>query len=99
MELVHTDAVGKLENFFNDFNYYVTFLDDFSRKCWVFLIKNKSDVPDTFIKFYNFISNTTSFKIINVKSDHGTEYINKNLIKFMESKGINFIHSTQGNSQ
>ena len=99
MELVHTDAVGKLENFFNDFNYYVTFLDDFSRKCQVFLIKNKSDVPDTFIKFYNFISNTTSFKIINVKSDHGTEYINKILIKFMESKGINFIHSTPGNSQ
>jgi len=23
----------------------------------------------------------------------------KNLIKFMESKGINFIHSTPGNSQ
>ena len=71
----------------------LTFLDDFSRKCWVFLFKSKSNVPDTFIKFYNFISNTTPLKIINVinvKSDHGTEYINKNLIKFMESKGINF---------
>ena len=32
--------------------------------------------------------------MINVKSDHGTESINKNLIKFMESKGINFIHFT-----
>ena len=30
MELVHTDDVGKLENSFNGFNYYVTFLDDFS---------------------------------------------------------------------
>ena len=41
-------------------------------------IKNIStDVPDIFIKFYNFISNTTPFKIINVKSDHGTEYINE----------------------
>ena len=99
MELVHTDVVRKLEYSFNDFNYYVTFLDDFSRKCWVFLIKNKSDVPDTFIKFYNFISNTTSYKIINVKSDHGTEYINKNLTKFTDSKGINFIHLTPANHQ
>ena len=32
MELVHTDDVGKLENSFNDFNYYVTFLDDFFQK-------------------------------------------------------------------
>ena len=38
MELVHTDVVRKLENSFNDFNYCVTFLNDFSRKCWVFLI-------------------------------------------------------------
>ena len=39
----------------------------------VFFIKNKSDVPDTFIKFYNFISNATPFKIINITSDRGTE--------------------------
>jgi len=30
MELVHSDVVGKLETSYNDFNYYVTFLDDFS---------------------------------------------------------------------
>jgi len=48
--------------------------------------------------FITLISNTTPFKIINVKSDYGTEYINKNLIKFMESKGISFIHSTLGKS-
>jgi len=99
IEIIHTDVVGKLENSSNDFNYYITFLDNFSRKCWGFLIKNKSNVPDIFIKFYNFISNTTPFKIIIVKHDHGRECINKNLFKFMESKGINFIHSTPGNPQ
>jgi len=30
-----------------------------------------------FIKFHKFISNTTSYEIINFKSDNGTEYINK----------------------
>jgi len=32
MELVHSDVVGKLETSYNDFNYYVTFLDDFSKE-------------------------------------------------------------------
>jgi len=29
MKLVHSDVIGKQETFFNDFNYYVTFLYDF----------------------------------------------------------------------
>jgi len=32
MELVHSDVAGKLETSYNDFNYYVIFLDDFSKK-------------------------------------------------------------------
>ena len=39
LELVHTDVVGKLETSFQGYNYYLTFLDDFSRKCWVYLLK------------------------------------------------------------
>ena len=72
---------------------YVTFLDDFSRKIWVYLIKNKSDVLNIFIKFHKFVSNTTSYKIINFKSDNGTEYTNKTLTTYLENFGINFIHS------
>jgi len=93
MELVHSDVVGKLETSYNDFNYYVTFLDDFSRKFWVYLIKNKSDIPNIFIKFHKFIYNTTSYKIINFKSDNDTEYTNKTLTTYLEIFGINFIHS------
>jgi len=66
------------------------FLMIFQENVGFFLLKINQMFLILFIKFYNFISNTTSFKIINVKSDHGTDYINKNLIKFMESKGINF---------
>jgi len=99
MELVHTDVVGKLENSYLGFNYYVTFLDDYSHKVWVFLLKNKSDVYNTFIFFNKHILNTTPYKIINLKSDNGTEYINKNLISYLQSEGINFIHSIPGNPQ
>jgi len=93
MELVHSDVVGKLETSYNDFNYYVSFLDDFSWKFWVFLIKHKSDVLNIFIKFHKFISNTTSYNIITFKSDNGTEYFNKPLTNYLDGNGINFIHS------
>jgi len=43
----------------------------------------KSDVPNISIKFHKFISNTTSYKIINFKSDNDTEYINKTLTIYL----------------
>jgi len=51
LELVHTDVVNKLETSFQGYNYYLTFLDDFSRKCWIYPFKNKSDVYDKFVEF------------------------------------------------
>ena len=51
LELVHTDVVNKLETSFQGYNYYLTFLDDFSGKCWIYPFKNKSDVYDKFVEF------------------------------------------------
>jgi len=63
-----------------------------------FILSNiNQNVPNIFIKFHKFISNTTSYNIINFKFDHGTEYINKSLINYLENNGINFIHSVPGN--
>ena len=99
MKLVHSDVFGKLETYYNDFNYFVTFLDDLSRKFWVYLIKHKSDVTNIHNKSCKFISNITSYNIINLKSDNGTEYINKSLINNLNDNGVNFLHSVSGNLQ
>eukprot|EP00833_Pecoramyces_ruminatium_P016099 jgi/Orpsp1_1/1190131/evm.model.d7180000076770.1 len=96
LELVHSDVVGKLDNSYNNFNYYVTFLDDFTRKCWVYPIKHKNDVSEIFIKFHKLISNITNYKLKTLKSDNGTEYINHNFIDYLNNNGIQFIHSTPG---
>ena len=42
---------------------------------------------------------TTSYKIINFKSDNGTEYTNKTLTTYLENFAINFIHSVPGYPQ
>jgi hypothetical protein len=37
--------------------YFITFVDDFSRKFWVYFLKYKSDVFETFKKFKAMVEN------------------------------------------
>ena len=51
LELVHTDLWGPSPvASFGGSRYYITFIDDLSRKVWVYFLKNKSDVFETFKK-------------------------------------------------
>ena len=68
--------------------WFITFIDDRSRICWVYLLKEKSEVFQTFKKFYLMIKNQfqTSIKIL--RTDNGSEYINVVLGEFLSSNGI-----------
>ena len=49
LDLVHTDLWGPSPvASLGGSRYYITFIDDCSRKVWVYFLKNKSDVLDTF---------------------------------------------------
>ncbi|KAL6325362.1 hypothetical protein AAG906_023207 [Vitis piasezkii] len=52
LELVHTDLWGPSPvSSLGGSRYYITFIDDSSRKVWVYFLKNKSDVFETFKKW------------------------------------------------
>jgi transposase InsO family protein len=68
--------------------YFLTFIDDFSRKVWIYFIRHKSE---TFAKFKLWkveVENQTRRKIKCLKSDNGTEYKNYKLKDFREQHGI-----------
>ena len=44
LELVHSDVWGPAVASSGGFKYYVSFIDDYSRFCWIYLLKHKSDV-------------------------------------------------------
>ncbi|KAL4376447.1 hypothetical protein GQ457_02G008830 [Hibiscus cannabinus] len=51
LELIHTDLCGPITpESFSGKRYFISFVDDFSRKTWVFL-KEKSEAFETFKKF------------------------------------------------
>jgi hypothetical protein len=65
--------------------YYVIFIDDFSRKTWMYLLKMKDEVFDKFQEFKAEVENLTDKKIKTLRSDNGGEYTSKELISFLQS--------------
>jgi hypothetical protein len=60
LELVHTDVWGPTQiSSLGGSHYYVTFIDDATRKTWVYCIRQKSDVFDTFEKWKALVENET----------------------------------------
>jgi hypothetical protein len=60
-------------------NYYVSFIDAYSRFTWLYLIKRKYDVFDIFLQFQAHVEHLIKTKIISVQSDLGAEYHNLNV--------------------
>ncbi|MCO5611032.1 hypothetical protein L7F22_065281 [Adiantum nelumboides] len=68
--------------------YFVSFINDATRKVWVYPLRAKSDVLDTFKKFLAFVENQTGKKLRSLCSDNGGEYVSKAFIAFCAAKGI-----------
>ena len=51
LEIVHFDVWGRAKTRYMGNRYYVTFIDDHTRKVWVYFMKKKSEV---FTHFWNF---------------------------------------------
>ncbi|GAU34810.1 hypothetical protein TSUD_394360 [Trifolium subterraneum] len=52
LKLIHTDVCGPIKpRSLGKSNYFLLFVDDFSRKTWVYFLKEKSEVFENFKKF------------------------------------------------
>ena len=52
--------------------YYVTFIDDYSRKVWVYFLKQKFEVFSKFKLWKADVENQTGRKVKYLRSDNGT---------------------------
>jgi hypothetical protein len=60
LDLVHSDVCGPMSSpSLNGFLYYVIFIDDYSRKCWIYFLKAKSETSDKFKDYKAFIEKQT----------------------------------------
>jgi hypothetical protein len=63
LQLIHTDVRCSPVVSLSGFQYYVIFIDDFSRYAWLYPICLKSDVYTTSLKFKSLVENQFSTNI------------------------------------
>jgi hypothetical protein len=51
LELIHFDVWGKAIASSGGYQYFVSFIDDYSHFCWIYLLIHKSDVEKVFYAF------------------------------------------------
>ena len=88
-ELVHTDVWGLCRTASTlRFQYFVTFIDDYSRCTWLFLMKNRAELYSIFQKFYAEILTQFNIFIRVLRSDNAGEYFSTPFISFMSQHRI-----------
>jgi hypothetical protein len=78
---VHVLSLGKSV-------YYVSFIDDFSRKTWIYFLRNKSEVFDKLKEFKALVENQTKKKIKVFRTNSGGEFCRNEFEEFCKKCGI-----------
>ena len=100
LELVHTDVWGQAQvQSLGGSHYYVTFIDDATRKTWVYCIIQKSDVFHTFKKWKSLAKNETGKRLKCLKFDNGGEYFSKEFDSYCSHNGIRREKTVPGTPQ
>ncbi|GKD93507.1 ribonuclease H-like domain-containing protein, partial [Tanacetum coccineum] len=77
-ELIHLDLWGPRKVSTRErFKYFLTIVDDISRVVWVYMLKTKDEVFEIYSSFVKMIHNKFDVGIKTIRSDNGTEFINK----------------------
>ena len=89
LDYIHTDVWGPTKTAsLEGKRYFVTFVDDFSISVWVYTLKSKDEVFETFLVWKKMVENQTGRKIKVLRSDNGTKYRNDQFSYFYKKEGI-----------
>ncbi|CAH2103269.1 unnamed protein product [Euphydryas editha] len=89
LELVHSDVSGPMETrSIGQSRYFLTFVDDASRMCFVYFLKEKNQVLKYFKEFQVMVENQTGAKIKTLRTDNGGEYTSSEMETYLKSIGL-----------
>jgi hypothetical protein len=75
LELIHSNVCGPMpSSSISGYVYNVSFIEDYSRKTWLYFSKSKDEVFSKFKEFKALIENLSERKIKILGSDNGEEY-------------------------
>ncbi|KAL2234657.1 UNVERIFIED_CONTAM: Retrovirus-related Pol polyprotein from transposon TNT 1-94 [Sesamum indicum] len=100
LELVHTNLWGPAPvSSLGGSTYYMTFVDDSTKKVWVYFLKRKSDAFDTFRRWRALVENETGLQVKYLRSNNGGEYSSEGIKNYCADHGIRMQKTIPGTPQ
>nr|GEV15850.1 hypothetical protein [Tanacetum cinerariifolium] len=89
LQLLHMDLCGPMRvESINGKKYVLVIVDDFSRYTWTYFLRSKDETPEVLIDFLRLVQRGLHAQVRIVRTDKGTEFLNKTLHAYFDAEGI-----------
>ena len=89
LELIHSDICGPMSSpSLSGYLYFVIFIDDLSRKTWIYFLKAKNETFYKFQEFKALVEKQTGKCIRVLRTDNGGEYESRQFEDYCKEHGI-----------
>lgn len=89
LDYIHSDLWGPSRQVSKGgARYFLIFVDDYSRKVWIYFLKHKNDVLEYYKQWKTLIEKQTGRQIKRLRTDNGLEFVEKEITKFCLDEGI-----------
>ncbi|WJZ90886.1 hypothetical protein VitviT2T_010001 [Vitis vinifera] len=89
LDYIHSDLWGPSRvSSIGGARYFLTLIDDYSRKVWIYFLKNKSE---TFLKFKEWkilVETQVGRKVKKLRTDNGLEFLSNDFNSFCQKEDI-----------
>ena len=89
LQLVHADLCGKMQTMaLGGSFYFLSLIDDYSRKIWVYSLKEKAQAFGKFKEWLALVESETGVKLKKLRTNRGGEFLSNDFEAFYKERGI-----------
>jgi transposase InsO family protein len=88
LEMIHSYVWTTKTESIGGCKYYVSFIDDHTRKVWVYFMKHKGEVFQHFLHFKAMVEKEKGVSIKCLRSDGGGKYFSNEFSEYLKEHGI-----------
>ena len=89
LEMLHIDLCGPLRVISRGGKRYIlVIVDDYSRFTWTMFLATKDETYEVFEIFVRLVQKKLNTEVIDIRSDHGSEFENSKFLNFCSTNGI-----------
>ena len=89
LQLIHSNVAGPFRvRFLRGASYFLTFIDDYSKKTWIYFLSSKDQVLENFKIFHQEMERIFGHKIGILRTNDSQEYTSKAFYSYCASFGI-----------